>query len=88
MSPRLTAGATLVIDRHYNSLKPYRKGEFNMYAVLKNDTCALRYIELAGSHPILRPRNQSDAAEVIPIPESQTASGFLVGRISHVSQEL
>jgi hypothetical protein len=40
--PRLMAGATLLIDRHYNSPKPYRKGEFNMYAVLKNDTCAVR----------------------------------------------
>ena len=37
MYPRLTPGATLLIDRHYNSLKPYRKGEFNMYAVLKDD---------------------------------------------------
>ncbi len=49
MSPPLTAGPTLLIDRHYNSLKPDRKGEFNMYAVLKNDTCLVRYVELAGS---------------------------------------
>ena len=39
MSRFFTPDATLLIDRHYNSLKPYRKGEFNMYAVLKNDTC-------------------------------------------------
>ena len=37
MQPRLQPGATLLIDRHYNSLRPYRKGELNMYAVLKND---------------------------------------------------
>src|ERR1700727_1909579 len=36
MYPGLMPGATLLIDRHYNSLSPYRKGEFNMYAVLKN----------------------------------------------------
>src|SRR6201997_3353509 len=36
MYPRLLPGATRLLDRHYNSLKPYRKGEFNMYAVLKN----------------------------------------------------
>src|SRR5690349_6040963 len=29
MHPRLALGATLLIDRHYNSLKPYRKGESN-----------------------------------------------------------
>ncbi len=41
------ARATLSVDRHYNSLKPYRKGEFNMYAVLKSDNCAVRYGEAA-----------------------------------------
>src|SRR5271168_2565129 len=37
MHPRITAGATLLLDRHYNSLTPYRKGEFDLYAVLKKD---------------------------------------------------
>ena len=58
MYPRLLPGATLLIDRHYNSLKPYRKGEFNMYAVLKNDSCTVKYVETAGNHLILRPHNQ------------------------------
>src|ERR1700734_4375452 len=49
MVPRLTPGATLLIDRHYNSLKPYRKGEFNMYAVLKDGTCTVKYVETAGN---------------------------------------
>jgi len=39
MYPRLLPGATVLIDRHYNSLKPYRKGESNMYAVSKNGGC-------------------------------------------------
>ena len=59
MYPRLLPGATLLIDRHYNSLKPYRKGEFNMYAVLKNDNCTVKYVETAGNHLILRPHNQA-----------------------------
>src|SRR5947208_10121921 len=50
MYPRLVPGATLLIDRHYNSFRPYRKGEINMYAVLKNDTCMVRYVERAGNH--------------------------------------
>jgi hypothetical protein len=29
-------------DGNYNSPTPYREAEFNMYAVLKNDTWALR----------------------------------------------
>jgi hypothetical protein len=87
MSPRLFPGATLLIDRHYNSLKPYRKGEFNMYAVLKNDNCTIRYVELAGSHLILRPHNHSSPLEVIAIAEGQTPADYLVGRICQIGLE-
>jgi hypothetical protein len=84
MNPRLRPGATLLLDRHYNSLKPYRAGEFNMYAVLKNDTCTVRYVEVAGNHLILRPHNQSSPLEVIPLPEGKSAPDHLIGRICHV----
>jgi hypothetical protein len=85
--PRLVSGATLLIDRYYNSLKPYRKGELNMYAVLKNDTCAVRYVEVAGSHIILRPHNQSSPIEVIAMEGGKTAADCLVGRVCHVGLE-
>ena len=87
MSPRLTSGATLLIDRHYNALTPYRKGELNMYAVLKNDTCAVRYVEQAGSTLILRPHNQSSPIDAIPLTEGKSPADYLVGRICHVSLE-
>ena len=87
MYPRLMPGAMLLIDRHYNALKPYRKGEFNMYAVLKNDTCAVRYVEVAGNHLILRPHNQSAPIEVISMEDGKTAADYLVGRVCHVGLE-
>ena len=87
MSPRLTPGAMLLIDRHYNSLKPYRKGESNMYAVLKNDHCEVRYVEVAGSELILRPHNHSIPLEMIPIDESKNASDYVVGRVCQVGVE-
>ena len=87
MSPRLTSGATLLIDRHYNSLKPYRKGESNMYAVLKNDHCAVRYVEVAGNELILRPHNHSIPLEDILISESKSPSDYVVGRICQVGLE-
>ncbi len=87
MYPRLMPGATLLIDRHYNALKPYRKGEFNMYAVLKNDTCTARYVEVAGNHLILRPHNQSSPIEVVTIEDGKTAADYLVGRVCHVGLE-
>src|SRR5437899_8247199 len=87
MYPRLLPGATLLIDRHYNSLKPYRKGEFNMYAVLKNENCAIRYVESAERHLILRPHNQFSPLEVLPIAEGKSAEDYLVGRICQTGLE-
>jgi len=87
MYPRLLPGATLLIDRHYNSLRAYRKGEFNMYAVLKNDTCTVRYVEVAGNHLILRPHGESSPIEVISMEDNKTAADYLVGRICHVALE-
>src|SRR5579863_5677278 len=87
MYPRLLPGATLLIDRHYNSLKPYRKGEFNMYAVLKNDDCTVKYVEVAGTHLILRPHNQSSPIEVIAMDEGKSAADYLVGRVCQVGLE-
>jgi hypothetical protein len=87
MYPRLMPGATLLIDRHYNSLKPYRKGEFNMYAVLKSDTCAVRYVEVAGNHLVLRPHNQFSPIEVLVVEDGKGAADYLVGRVCHVAME-
>jgi hypothetical protein len=87
MYPRLMPGATLLIDRHYNALKAYRKGEFNMYAVLKNDTCTVRYVEEAGNNLILRPHNQASPIEVVSMDEGKSAADYLVGRVCHVGSE-
>jgi transcriptional regulator with XRE-family HTH domain len=45
MWPRLNPGSTLLVDRHYNSLRPYRKHDRNMYAVRKGDGCTVKYVE-------------------------------------------
>jgi len=87
MYPRLLPGATLLIDRHYNTLKPYRKGEFNMYAVAKDNTCTVKYVEVAGNHLILRPHNQAYPIEVMTMEEGKTAADYLVGRVCYVGIE-
>jgi hypothetical protein len=87
MYPRLAPGATVLIDRHYNSLKPYRKGEANIYAVLKNSTCTICYVEVAGRQIILRPHNQAHAIEVLRMEEGRSISDYLVGRVCHVGIE-
>jgi hypothetical protein len=87
MYPRLMPGSILLIDRHYTSLKPYRKGELNMYAVVKNGTCTVKYVEIGGKHLILRPQNQAYPIDVMAIEEGMTPSDYLVGRICHIGIE-
>ncbi len=87
MYPRLLPGATLLLDRHYNSLKPYRKGEFNMYAVTKDGNCTVKYVEVAGNHLILRPHNQAYPIEVVTMEDGKTAADYLVGRVCYVGIE-
>jgi hypothetical protein len=84
MYPRLLPGATVLIDRHYNSLKPYRKGESNMYAVARNGDCTVKYVELAGNHLVLRPHNQAYPVEVMTMEPDKKAHDYLIGRICYV----
>ncbi len=87
MYPRLLGGATVLLDRHYNSLKPYRRAEPNMYAVRKGDTCTVRYVSVSGKHLVLRPHNQAFPVDVIPIEIGKTFADYLIGRVCHVAIE-
>src|SRR6266481_4807243 len=87
MYPRLLPGSTVLIDRHYNSLNPYRKGEQNMYAVRKDGGCTIKYVEVAGSTIILRPHNQAYPISILQIEEDKTYADYIVGRVCHVAIE-
>jgi len=87
MWPRLNPGTTLLVDRHYNSLAPYRKNDRNMYAVRKGDGCTVKYIELSGNFLLLRPHNADYPVELLPIEEGQTYADLLIGRVAHVAVE-
>jgi phage repressor protein C with HTH and peptisase S24 domain len=87
MYPRLMPGATALIDRHYNSLKPYHKGGPNMYAVRKDGACTVKYVESAGNTLVLRPHNQAHPVDVLTLSAGSTAADYIVGRICHVGVE-
>ncbi len=87
MYPRLLPGATVLIDRHYNALTPYRRGEHNMYAVQTEGGCTVKYVELAGQHMVLRPHNQAYPVGVLAIEEGKGAADYIIGRVCHVAIE-
>jgi hypothetical protein len=88
MYPRVLPGATVLIDRHYISVQPYRRGESNIYAVYVNGACKLRYVESAGENLVFRPHNQSYSVEIVPLEKGQTAADYVIGRVCHVSMEM
>ncbi len=87
MYPRLLPGATVLIDRHYNSLKPYRRHEQNMYAVKKDGTCTIKYVERAGKNLVLRPHNQAYPVDVIAVEKGKNFGDYIIGRVCHVAIE-
>jgi hypothetical protein len=87
MYPRLLPGATVLIDRHYTSLKPYRKNEPSMYAINRAGACTVKYVEVAGKQLVLRPHNPAYPVQVLAIEEGKRVSDYLVGRVCHVGIE-
>jgi hypothetical protein len=88
MYPRILPGATVLIDRHYNSLKPYRRGEPNLYAVCQDGEITVKYVELTGNNLVLRPHNQTFPVQVISLAADKTAADYILGRICYVGIEI
>jgi len=87
MYPRLLPGSTVLIDRHYNSLAPYRKNEQNMYAVRKDGGATVKYVEMAENSLVLRPHNQSYPVSLLPIEEGKTFSDYIICRVCYIAIE-
>jgi hypothetical protein len=87
MYPRLLPGATLLIDRHYNSLKPYRSKERNIYLVRKGSQGLVRYLAIHGDQLSLRPQVDSIPIILLQIPAGTHYPDAIIGRVCHVGME-
>jgi hypothetical protein len=87
MAPRLAPGAVLLLDRHFNSLRPYHRGVQNLYAVRVGDECVVRYVAVASGRVILRPHNEQWPVELIEIAYGKGFAEYLVGRVCHIAVE-
>jgi len=87
MRPRLLPGATLLIDRHYNSLRSCRRREPNMYVVKCVNMFKIRYVELQGNQLTLRPENQRCPLGYVEMSKGATFADYVVGRVAHISIE-
>lgn len=88
MFPHLLTGATLLVDRHYNSLQPYRRLQPNIYAVQAGDRCLIGYVSVSGDHLVLRPQNPRHSVELLRIDHGRSYHDYIVGRVCHVGFEV
>jgi transcriptional regulator with XRE-family HTH domain len=81
-------GATLLVDRYYNSLEPYRRFHPNLYAVRMGESCVAAQISVCDNCLLLRPREPRQPIEVVRIEPGRSYSDYIVGRVCHVGLEV
>ena len=88
MDPLVLPEAIALIDRHYNSLLPYRQNRQNLYAVRYGSHLTLRYVEFISSRLVLRPHNNAYPVQLIEVDPEESPNELLVGRIALILNEL
>jgi len=88
MQPLLSPGAIAILDRHYNSLAPYRTHQPTIYAVRSGTTLILRLVDLDEGHLILRPSSQDFPIQLLSLSNNKTPADYIIGRICFLVSEL
>jgi hypothetical protein len=88
MEPMITVGAIVVLDRHYNSLAPYRAHQKTLYAVRCGAGLVLRYLEFDDGRLILRPLSPAFPVQLLALGSHETPADYIVGRVCLVISEL
>jgi hypothetical protein len=85
--PRSTA-ATLLVDRYYNSLQPYRRLHPNLYALNLAERCVAAYLSVCDNCLMLHPREPRQPIEVVRIEPGRSYWDYIVGRVCYVGMEV
>ncbi|MEI9980801.1 MAG: hypothetical protein WDN23_17730 [Edaphobacter sp.] len=88
MEPLITPGAIAVLDRHYNSLAPYRAHQPTLYAVRCGAALLLRFVDFDEGRLILRPWSRDFPIQLLPLATHETPADYLVGRVCLLFSEL
>lgn len=88
MEPLLLPDALAVIDRHYNSLIPYRPVRPNLYAIRDGARLTLRYADYLAMRLVLRPLSPSAPIDLIEIGPNTSPGELIAGRVVLIIKEL
>ena len=88
MDPLLSPGAIAVLDRHYNSLAPYRAHQPTLYAVRSGAALSLRFVDFDEGHLILRPYSREFPVQLVPLASHESPADYIIGRVCLIFSEL
>jgi len=79
---------TLLIDRHYSSLEPYRRFHPNIYVLSFGGRCVVANLSLCDNCLVLRRRDPQQEIEIIRIERGRSYCDYVVGRVCYVGLEV
>ncbi len=88
MDPLLMPDSIAVIDRHYNSLLPYRNLQPSLYAIRSGNTLLVRFAHFELNRLVLRPYNIAHPVHLLALGPHEVPSDVVVGRICVALSEL
>jgi transcriptional regulator with XRE-family HTH domain len=88
MEPMLGAGTIAVLDRHYNSLAPYRSHQPTLYAVRCGAALLLRFVDFDEGRMILRPYSRAFPVQLLALGPEEAPADYIVGRVCILLSEL
>jgi hypothetical protein len=87
MEPLILPDALALIDRHYNSLMPYRPERANVYAVRHGAHLTLRYVDFLANRLVLRPHNLAFPVDLIELDPEESPGDLIAGRVALIVNE-
>jgi len=87
MEPVVFPDAIALIDRHYDSLTPYRPNRPNLYAVRNGSHLLLRYAEFLTGRLVLRPYNNAYSVDLIEVSPDHSPRELIAGRVALILNE-
>jgi transcriptional regulator with XRE-family HTH domain len=82
------AAATVLIDRHYTSLEPYRRMHPNLYVVNFGESSLAGYLAFVEDSLVLRAREPRRPLQSVRVVAGRSYAQYIIGRLCHVGLEV
>ncbi len=87
MDPLIRPDA-IVLDRHYNSLVPYRQDRPNIFAVRHGPHLLLRHVDFLANRLVLTPYSRAFPVELLELGMHEVPGDLIAGRVALIVNEM